>query len=88
VLYTLPFRDSISLLSCIDTICHDPTQIVISVFYQVDPPDMRNQNGNFGDSFLKLEERLKENTEKLQSWRNALKEFMPSLSGFHSLNIT
>ena len=61
-------------------------QIVIPVFYQVDPPDMRNQNGNFGDSFLKLEERLKENTEKLQSWRNALEE-AASLCGFHSPNI-
>ncbi|GAY64295.1 hypothetical protein CUMW_232400, partial [Citrus unshiu] len=46
-LYTLPFRDSISLLSCIDTICHDPTQIVISVFYQVDPPGMRKPNWEF-----------------------------------------
>ncbi|KAK9205407.1 hypothetical protein WN943_015674 [Citrus x changshan-huyou] len=49
-------------------------QIVIPVFYQVDPSDVRNQTGSFGDSFSKLEERLKENTEKLQSWRNALEE--------------
>ncbi|KAL9437442.1 hypothetical protein AB3S75_023326 [Citrus x aurantiifolia] len=61
-------------------------QIVIPVFYQVDPSDVRNQTGSFGDSFSKLEERLKENTEKLQSWRNALEE-AASLCGFHSPNI-
>ncbi|KAH9726220.1 ADP-ribosyl cyclase/cyclic ADP-ribose hydrolase [Citrus sinensis] len=63
----------------------DYVQIVIPVFYRVDPSDVRNQTGSFGDSFSKLEERLKVNTEKLQTWRNALKE-AASLSGFHSLN--
>ena len=38
--------------------------------------------GSFGDSFLKLEERFKENSGKLQTWRNALKE-AAGLSGFH-----
>ncbi|ESR55138.1 hypothetical protein CICLE_v10019142mg [Citrus x clementina] len=64
----------------------DYVQIVIPVFYLVDPSDVRNQSGSFGDSFSKLEERLKVNTEKFQTWRNALKE-AASLSGFHSLNI-
>ncbi|KAH9782315.1 ADP-ribosyl cyclase/cyclic ADP-ribose hydrolase [Citrus sinensis] len=64
----------------------DYVQIVIPVFYRVDPSDVRNQTGSFGDSFSKLEERLKVNTDKLQTWRNALKE-AASLSGFHSLNI-
>ncbi|KAK9200325.1 hypothetical protein WN944_015522 [Citrus x changshan-huyou] len=54
--------------------CKEYAQIVIPVFYRVDPSDVRNQTGSFGDSFSKLEERLKENTEKLQSWRNALEE--------------
>ena len=61
-------------------------QIVIPVFYRVDPSDVRNQTGSFGDSFSKLEERFKENSKKLLTWRNALKE-AASLSGFHSLNI-
>ncbi|XP_024045001.1 putative disease resistance protein At4g11170 isoform X4 [Citrus clementina] len=61
-------------------------QIVIPVFYRVDPSDVRNQTGSFGDSFSKLEERLKENSKKLLTWRNALKE-AASLSGFNSLNI-
>ncbi|ESR55139.1 hypothetical protein CICLE_v10023584mg, partial [Citrus x clementina] len=61
-------------------------QIVIPVFYRVDPSDARNQTGPFGISFSKLEERFKENPEKLRSWRKALKE-AASLSGFNSLNI-
>ncbi|KAH9782269.1 ADP-ribosyl cyclase/cyclic ADP-ribose hydrolase [Citrus sinensis] len=61
-------------------------QIVIPVFCRVDPSDARSQTGPFGISFSKLEERFKENTEKLRTWRKALKE-AASLSGFHSLNI-
>ncbi|KAL9432239.1 hypothetical protein AB3S75_027288 [Citrus x aurantiifolia] len=61
-------------------------QIVIPVFYRVDPSDVRNQTGSFGDSLSKLEERLKVNSQMLQTWRNALKE-AASLSGFHSLYI-
>ncbi|XP_024045456.1 disease resistance-like protein DSC1 isoform X2 [Citrus clementina] len=61
-------------------------QIVIPVFYRVDPSDVRNQTGSFGDSFSKLQERFKENSKKLLTWRNALKE-AATLSGFHSRNI-
>ena len=60
-------------------------QIVIPVFYRVDPSDVRNQTGPFGDSFSKLEERFKENSKKLLTWRNALKE-AASFSGFDSQN--
>ncbi|KAH9781848.1 ADP-ribosyl cyclase/cyclic ADP-ribose hydrolase [Citrus sinensis] len=49
-------------------------QIVIPIFYRVDPSDVRNQTGSFGDSFSKLEQRFKENSKKLLTWRKALKE--------------
>ena len=49
-------------------------QIVIPVFYRVDPSDVRNQTGSFGDSFSKLEERFEQNSEKLQTWRKGLRE--------------
>ncbi|KDO39098.1 hypothetical protein CISIN_1g0137244mg, partial [Citrus sinensis] len=49
-------------------------QIVLPVFYGVDPAPVKWPTGSYGDSFLKLEERFKENSEKLQTWRNALKE--------------
>lgn len=55
-------------------------QIVIPVFYWVDPSHVRKQTGNFGESFLKLGERF---PDKMQSWRNALTE-AANLSGFDS----
>lgn len=58
-------------------------QIVVPVFYRVDPSDVRNQTGIFGDGFLKLEERFMEWPEKLESWRIALRE-AANLSGFAS----
>ncbi|KDO37984.1 hypothetical protein CISIN_1g047923mg, partial [Citrus sinensis] len=48
--------------------------IVIPGFYRGDPSEVRSQTGSFGNSFSKLEERFNENSEKLQSWRNATKE--------------
>ncbi|KAJ4723826.1 Disease resistance protein (TIR-NBS-LRR class) family [Melia azedarach] len=58
-------------------------QIVMPVFYRVDPSDVRNQTGIFGDLFSKLEECFHEKLDKLQSWRIALRE-AANLSGFDS----
>ncbi|KAJ4721629.1 TIR-NBS-LRR disease resistance-like protein [Melia azedarach] len=58
-------------------------QIVISIFYHVDPSDVRNQTENFGVAFSKLEERFKERPDMLQRWRNSLSE-AANLSGFDS----
>ena len=61
-------------------------QIVLPIFYRVDPSDVRNQKGSFGDSFSKLEERFEQNSEKLQTWRKGLRE-AAGLSGFHYRSI-
>ncbi|KAJ4721627.1 TIR-NBS-LRR resistance protein [Melia azedarach] len=58
-------------------------QVVIPIFYHIDPSDVRNQTGNFGVAFSKLEERFKDRVKKLQRWRNALRE-VANLSGFDS----
>ena len=58
-------------------------QIVVPIFYRVDPSDVRNQTGTFGNSFSKLEERFKEKIDMLQTWRIAMRE-AASLSGFDS----
>ncbi|KAL9437500.1 hypothetical protein AB3S75_023379 [Citrus x aurantiifolia] len=55
-------------------------QIVIPVFYRVDPSHVRKQSGNFGDSFSKLEEQF---PDRMQTWRIALTE-AANLSGFDS----
>ncbi|KAK9205774.1 hypothetical protein WN943_016044 [Citrus x changshan-huyou] len=55
-------------------------QIVIPVFYRVDPSHVRKQIGSFGDSFFILEERF---PYKMRNWRSALTE-AADLSGFDS----
>ena len=54
-------------------------QLVLPVFYKVDPSEIRHQRGNFGAAFATLEENFQ---NKVQSWRTALRE-VASLSGWH-----
>ncbi|KAG2663131.1 hypothetical protein I3760_16G013300 [Carya illinoinensis] len=46
---------------------------VVPIFYHVEPSDVRHQNGAFGDAFAQHEQNP-ENKEKVQTWKNALKE--------------
>ncbi|GAY64286.1 hypothetical protein CUMW_232340 [Citrus unshiu] len=75
-----------SLLIGLKLVLFHLTQIVLPVFYRVDPSYVRNQTGSFGDSFSKLQERFKQNLEKLQTWRKGLREAV-GLSGFHYRSI-
>ena len=59
--------------------CRTNGQLVLPVFYKVDPSEVRNQRGNFGVALTKFEEKFK---NKVQSWRTALKE-AASLAGWH-----
>ncbi|KAL7224532.1 hypothetical protein ACSBR1_025904 [Camellia fascicularis] len=66
--------------------CNDARgQIVYPVFYRVDPSEVRKQKGNFGKRFdelvSKLEMEMEMETEKVQSWKKALKE-VGNLAGF------
>ncbi|XP_012571759.1 disease resistance protein RPV1-like [Cicer arietinum] len=63
----------------------DQGQIVIPVFYEVDPSHVRNQIGTYGQAFAKHERDLKHNKDKLQKWKNALTE-AANLAGWHSQN--
>ncbi|MED6212014.1 hypothetical protein PIB30_079112 [Stylosanthes scabra] len=47
------------------------TQKVVPVFYHVDPSEVRNQTGKFGEAFRGL---LKRSSGNEQSWRKALSE--------------
>ncbi|KAK2442704.1 disease resistance protein RPV1 [Trifolium repens] len=60
-------------------------QIVIPVFYEVDPSHVRNQRGSYRQAFEKHERDLKHNKDKLQKWSNALRE-TANLSGWHFQN--
>uniref|UniRef100_A0A251U1I2 Putative toll/interleukin-1 receptor (TIR) domain-containing protein n=1 Tax=Helianthus annuus TaxID=4232 RepID=A0A251U1I2_HELAN len=55
------------IMECVDT----RGQIVIPIFYHVDPSDVRKQNGKYGKAFSKHE---RENKQKVESWREALKK--------------
>ncbi|MFS7959023.1 putative TIR domain-containing protein [Helianthus anomalus] len=62
------------IMECVDT----REQIVIPIFYHVDPSDVRKQNGKYGKAFRKHK---RENKHKVGSWRKAL-EKAGNLSGW------
>ncbi|XP_048326457.2 disease resistance protein RUN1-like [Ziziphus jujuba] len=50
-------------------------QLVIPVFYDIDPSHVRKQEGNFGQAFSQLEVRFKAtNMDLVKQWRAALEE--------------
>lgn len=60
-------------------------QLVLPIFYDVDPSDVRNQTGSFGEAFdQKLQEKDK---HQIQRWRDALTE-AANLSGWELRNTT
>ncbi|PON42393.1 TIR-NBS-LRR-like protein [Trema orientale] len=63
---------------CLDELVHilrckeRNKQIVVPIFYHVSPSDVRKQVGSYGVAFGTLEERFKNNLDKLNQWRAAL----------------
>ncbi|KAL4605423.1 hypothetical protein ACB092_09G027700 [Castanea dentata] len=62
--------------------CKQNGQLVLPIFYKVDPSEVRKQEGNFKVALANQEIKFKNNIEKVQRWRAALKE-AASLSGWH-----
>ncbi|XP_042963865.1 disease resistance protein RUN1-like isoform X2 [Carya illinoinensis] len=56
-------------------------QIVLPVFYKVDPSIVRKQKKNYGEALANYKDKLNDDT-KVDSWKAALKE-VAGLSGFH-----
>ncbi|XP_021802112.1 TMV resistance protein N-like, partial [Prunus avium] len=56
-------------------------QMVFPIFYKVDPSDVRNQKGNFGEALANHEGQFKNNIENVAKWRIALTE-AANLSGW------
>ncbi|XP_075658746.1 disease resistance protein RPV1-like [Castanea sativa] len=65
--------------------CEKKDQVVFPVFYDVDPSEVRNQKGKFGEVLAKHEESFKHDTDKVQRWRAALNK-AGNLSGWHYKN--
>ena len=59
-------------------------QIVVPIFYDVDPSNVRSQKGSYEDAFNEHEKKNYDPV-KLQTWRAALKK-AANLSGFHFSN--
>ncbi|XP_024174555.1 disease resistance-like protein DSC1 [Rosa chinensis] len=58
-------------------------QIVMPVFYKVDPSHIRKQTGSFAKAFAKHEGDRKKDKKEVQSWRSALRK-AANLSGWDS----
>ncbi|TYG47808.1 hypothetical protein ES288_D11G371400v1 [Gossypium darwinii] len=58
---------------------------VFPIFYDVDPSDLRKQKGKVEEAFARHEERYKDESEKIQRWRNALIQ-VAAVKGWHLNN--
>ena len=76
---------------CLDEIVHvlrckeRNKQIVLPVFYHVSPSDVRKQKGSYAVALATLEERFKDDLEKVNRWRAALTK-VANLSGWDAPN--
>ncbi|CAI9270609.1 unnamed protein product [Lactuca saligna] len=63
--------------------CRDQMkQMVLPVFYHVDPSDVRGQKNDFDSAFQEHEDKFKGEMEKVKNWRKALAA-AAGLSGWH-----
>ena len=80
-----------SALWCLDELnrileCKETNkQMVVPVFYGVNPSDVRKQEGSYASAFAAHEESFKDQSEMLKKRRNSLTT-VGGLSGFHSSN--
>ncbi|KAK7381033.1 hypothetical protein VNO78_33557 [Psophocarpus tetragonolobus] len=59
--------------------------LVFSVFYMVEPSDVRHQKGSFGKALANHEKKYKAEKEMLDTWKKALRQ-VANLSGKHFKN--
>ncbi|XP_061995372.1 TMV resistance protein N-like isoform X2 [Rosa rugosa] len=72
-------KELVKILDCMDT----KKQIVVPIFYEVDPSDLRKINGKFAEAFAKHGENSNLDNEELESWRSAVNR-VADLSGWDS----
>lgn len=71
-------NELIKILQCKET----KKQMVLPIFYHVDPSQVRNQKGSVRKAFIKHESRFKDEMEKVKKWKSGLKQ-VANLSGYH-----
>ncbi|MED6183282.1 hypothetical protein PIB30_036468 [Stylosanthes scabra] len=57
-------------------------RLVLPVFYEADPSDVRHQRNSFGEAMAMHEERFKNDLNKVHKWKQALNQ-VANLSGYH-----
>ncbi|XLR24763.1 hypothetical protein S83_052663 [Arachis hypogaea] len=74
---------------CLDELVHvlhcikGNHRLVLPVFYEVDPSDVRHLKNSFGEAMAKHENRYKDHmNNKVDKWKKVLKE-VANLSGYH-----
>ncbi|XP_070677137.1 disease resistance protein RPV1-like [Malus domestica] len=76
---------------CLDELVHilkcnnREGRMVIPVFYDINPSDVRKQHGSYADAFAQLEKRFANSIDKVHKWRDALTT-AANLSGFDHSN--
>ncbi|KAM1413471.1 hypothetical protein ACFXTO_026063 [Malus domestica] len=68
------------LLKIVERRNTDHRHVVLPVFYDVDPSDVRKQSGPFAEAFARHEERFSTEMDKVEQWRRALGD-VASLGG-------
>ncbi|XLR24751.1 hypothetical protein S83_052651 [Arachis hypogaea] len=73
---------------CLDELVHilhcikGNDRLVLPVFYEADPSDVRHQRNSFGEAMAKHEEKFKSDLNKVHKWKQALHQ-VANLSGYH-----
>jgi len=84
-------KDYASSSFCLDELVHiinyfkENSRLVLPVFYDVEPSEVRHHNNRYGEALTEFEERFqnnKENMERLQKWKIDLNQ-ASNLSGYH-----
>lgn len=72
-------KELVKILECLDT----RQQIVVPIFYQVDPSHVRKLKTNFAQAFAEYERDPNSRNEDVQTWKSALTR-VANLSGWDS----
>ncbi|KAJ9131130.1 hypothetical protein P3X46_033759 [Hevea brasiliensis] len=72
----------VKILECKDSM----QQIVLPIFYHVDPEDFQELKGSIGDALAKYKEEFMNSSDKVERWSHALME-IAKVTGWDSKNI-
>ncbi|XP_031112109.1 TMV resistance protein N-like [Ipomoea triloba] len=81
VVFSEHYADSTWCLEELVKIMEANEQVVVPIFYGVDPSTVRKQKGSFAEAFARHEKRFENEGEKVKRWREVLRD-VANLSGW------